>query len=229
MTLILIPGHLCDGRLYAPQLDAFPDAVVADVTRDDDLGAMAGRLLAEAPERFDIAGLSMGGMVAMEVMARAPERVRSATLMATDPTQARDIETDWRAERQEEVREHGLGRFTTAFARMFFAHDTEVAERLMPQVEEMQDAADADLYHRQCRALDTRRDMLGPLEGCAIPTEILVGTEDRICPPKLHDRLAAVLTNATLTKIEGCGHLLTLERPEVATDALRRATSRPAA
>lgn len=223
MTLILIPGHLCDGRLYAPQMQQRDDIIIADVTQDDDLGAMADRLLATAPEQFDLGGLSMGGMIAMEVLARAPHRVRRACLMATDPTAARQVERDWRAGMQTNVRADGLAAFSTPFTAMFFAHDTDVAARLAAPVAQMVAAMDEDLYHRQSNALNTRRDMLERLADCAVPVQIIVGSEDRICPPKLHQKLAAALPNATLTQVEGCGHLVSLERPDVVTEILRGA------
>lgn len=222
MTLILIPGHLCDGRLYAPQMETFDDVQIADVTQDDDLGAMADRLLADAPARFDLAGLSMGGMVAMEVMARAPDRVRSVCLMATDPTAARNVEKGWRAGHQAAVRAGGLQAFSEPFAAMFFAHDPAVAARLSGTVAAMTDAADEAMYHRQSAALDGRRDMLDRLSACTMPVEIIVGSEDRICPPKLHQMLASALPNAHLTQIEGCGHLVSLERPDIVNAALAR-------
>lgn len=93
LPVIWVPGHLCGAWLYAPQLAVFGggrETIMADTLSDDSLGAMAGRLLAGAPERFVVAGLSMGGMVAMEAMARAPERVAGAVLMDTDPSRARE-------------------------------------------------------------------------------------------------------------------------------------------
>ncbi|WP_185803552.1 alpha/beta fold hydrolase [Pontivivens nitratireducens] len=220
--LILIPGHLCDHRLYAPQIAEFDDVHVADVTRDDDIGAMADRVLANAPDRFDLGGLSMGGMVAMEVMARAPERVRSACLMATDPTAARDKEKEWRAGQQAAVRASGLAAFSEPFQAMFFAHDPSVGERLSETVAQMSDATDEATYHRQSAALNGRRAMLEHLDRCTMPVEVIVGTEDRICPPKLHESLAQALPAARLTQIEGCGHLVSLERPDIVNSALRR-------
>jgi pimeloyl-ACP methyl ester carboxylesterase len=89
LPIIWIPGHLCGAWLYAPQLGVYP-GLVADTLNDDCLGAMAERLLVDAPERFVVAGLSMGAMVAMEVIARAPERVAGAVIMDTDPSRARD-------------------------------------------------------------------------------------------------------------------------------------------
>ena len=93
LPIIWIPGHLCGAWLYAPQFAVFGggrETIMADTHSDDSLGDMAERLLAGAPERFVLAGLSMGGMVAMEVLARAPERVAGAVLLDTDPTRARD-------------------------------------------------------------------------------------------------------------------------------------------
>ena len=94
-TVVLVPGHLCDASLYAPQRAALAghEVVLADTRSDDTIGAMADRLLESAPERFVVAGLSMGGMVAMEVMARAPGRLLGACLMDTDPTAARPRES----------------------------------------------------------------------------------------------------------------------------------------
>lgn len=222
MQTIFIPGHLCDGRLYAPQIGTRPDAVIADVTRDDSIAAMAARLLDTAPDRFVLAGLSMGGMVAMEVMARAPDRVAGALLMATDPTAARPKEIAWRAGERAKVAEGGLAAFARPFAAMFFAHDQAVAARLDPEVAAMQDAADAALYGRQSDALDGRRDLLDTLSGCPVPVEILAGREDRICPPVLHERLAGVLPQARLDILPGCGHLISLERPQAVERALAR-------
>ena len=87
LPIIWIPGHLCGPWLYAPQLAVFGgerQMIVAETNSDDNLGDMAERLLASAPERFVLSGLSMGGMVAMEVLARAPERVAGAVLMDTE-------------------------------------------------------------------------------------------------------------------------------------------------
>ena len=95
LPVIWIPAQLGGPWLYAPQLAVFAgerEAILADTLNDDDLGAMAERLLAQAPSRFVLAGLSMGAMVAMEVLAQAPQRVAGAALIDTDPTRAREKE-----------------------------------------------------------------------------------------------------------------------------------------
>lgn len=213
LPIVWIPGHLCGAWLYAPQLAVFGaerQTVIADTTRDDDLGAMAGRLLGEAPERFVLAGLSMGGMVAMEVMARAPEHVAGAVLMDTDPTPARAKEIAWRAG----LLEQGVEAYVETFVRQFFRHDVAVAERLGPLTRQMMAEAPEALARAQARALDTRREMIPLIEGYQGPVEVIVGAEDRVCPPALHRPLAAALAAATLTEIPQCGHLATLEAPE---------------
>lgn len=79
----------------------------------------------------------------------------------------------------------------------------------------------------QASALDMRREMVPLLTGCPVPTEILVGAEDRVCPPKIHAPLAAALPNATLTEVTSSGHILTVETPAPTIEALRRLTARP--
>jgi len=221
LPIIWIPGHLCGPWLYAPQLNAFGRAhetIVADTFSDDDLGAMADRLLASAPERFIVAGLSMGGMVAMEVIARAPDRVAGAVLLDTDPARARAKEVEWRAGMMRKAEHGGLGEYLGIFVPRFFLHDAAVAERLGPTVRQRMGETPVPIAQAQARALDNRREMVPLIEGfpgpAEAPVEVIVGAEDRICPPPLHDPIAAALPGAVLTRIPDCGHLATLEAPE---------------
>ena len=214
LPVVWIPGHLCGPWLYAPQLGAFGgahEAIVADTFCDDDLGAMAERLLAGAPERFVVAGLSMGGMVAMEVLARAPERVAGAVLLDTDPTRAREKEIEWRGEL---LRRDGLDGYVEKFVHRFYMHDAAVAERLGPMTRQMMGATPVPIAEAQARALDTRREMVPLIAGYPGPVEVIVGGEDKVCPPLLHGPIAAALPGAVLTEIPACGHLATIEAPE---------------
>lgn len=216
--LVLVPGHMCGAWLYAPQLAMVPDAILADVTSDDSTGAMADRLLATAPPRFHIAGLSMGAMVAMEVMARAADRVISACLMATDPGAARQQEVDWRAG----LWAKGFEGYLDTFTSRFFMHNADTAARLGPMTRAEMGKTPEAIARAQATALDTRRDMIPLLAGCPVPTEILVGAEDRVCPPKIHQPLASAFRNAKLSVVPDCGHILTLDQPTPATEALQR-------
>ena len=210
VAVVLVPGHLCSGEwLYAPQLEALAGrhVVIADTARDDTLGGMADRLLAGAPERFAIAGLSMGGMVAMEVMARAPGRVVAACLMDTDPTPARPREIEWRRG----LLDRGLATYVDTFTGRFFMHDEEAAARLGAEIRDRMLATPEPVARAQAHALDTRREMAPLVAGYPHPVAILVGAEDRVCPPKLHEPLVDVLPGARLTVIQDCGHIATLE------------------
>ena len=210
VAIVLVPGHLCTAEwLYAPQIEALAGRriVMADTTRDDTIGGMADRLLARAPERFFIAGLSMGGMVAMEVMARAPERVVGACLMDTDPTPARPREVEWR----QGLLAQGLEAYVDTFVGRFFLHDPEEAAHLGAEIRERMLATPETVARAQARALDTRREMAPLIAGFPHAVGILVGAEDRVCPPKLHEPLCDVLPGARLTVIQDCGHIATLE------------------
>jgi pimeloyl-ACP methyl ester carboxylesterase len=210
-TVLLVPGHLCDASIYAPQREALAghEIFFADTTRDDTIAGMADRLLGQAPERFVVAGLSMGGMVAMEVIARAPGRVLGACLMDTDPTPARPREIEWR----NGLLKQGFAAYVETFVGRFYAHDRRVAARLESETRARMLATPEPVARAQARALDRRRDMAPLIAGFPGPVEILVGAEDRVCPPRLHAPLAGVLPDAALTEIPGCGHIATLECP----------------
>jgi pimeloyl-ACP methyl ester carboxylesterase len=158
----------------------------------------------------------------MEVVARAPDRVLGACLMDTDPTPAREREVAWR---------HGLldesfETYVDTFVGRFYVHDAEVAARLGPGTRARMLATPERVARAQVRALDTRRDMVPLIAGFAGPVEVAVGAEDRVCPPRLHARLAAALPGARLTEIPGCGHIATLERPEAVNERLADLLSR---
>ncbi|MEL6680120.1 MAG: alpha/beta fold hydrolase [Pseudomonadota bacterium] len=225
MPLVLVPGHLCDARVYAPQIAALSgtaDVIIAETGRDNSIALMAERVLQDAPEQFVIAGLSMGGMVAMEVMLRAPERVLGAALWSTDPHAASDKERAWRAAMKAGVAQHGLAHFVDRFAAAFYRHDDDVSGRLLAPSRTMMLDTPVDVYERQAEALDGRREMIAALEGWAGPVEIVVGAEDRICPPEPHRTLARALPGGSLSVVPGCGHISTLEAPGVVTASLRR-------
>lgn len=222
-TVVFVPGHLCGPWLYEAQIAAVaPRApvAVADVTRDESIAGMAERLLAGHAGPLVLVGLSMGGMVAMEAMAAEPERIAGAMLLSTDPHPARPREIAWRVGEATDVQERGTAGYAARFAARFFAHDEAVAARLGPEAEARMAAMPAALFHAQAKALDTRRDMPPLIRGFAAPVEVMVGSEDRVCPPKLHPPIAEACADARLTEIPGVGHLSCLEVPETVTARL---------
>lgn len=219
--LFLVPGLLCDERLFAAQLPALAARTavrVAETRLDDTLGGMADRLLAEAPERFALAGLSMGGYVCFEVMRRAPERV---TRLALLDTQAR-ADTPEAAQRRKELMALAeRGEFLGVAPRLLplFLHPANL-ERVGPTVTAMAAAVGKDAFLRQQRAILARPDSRPLLPRIDCPTLVLCGRQDQLTPPALHEEMAAAIPNATLVVLPACGHLAPLERPQAVTAQL---------
>lgn len=222
--LVLVPGLLCTSALFAPQVEALAPPrriVVADHTRDDTMAAIAGRLLAAAPERFALAGLSMGGYVAFEVMRQAPDRV---TRLALLDTSARPD--------AEEVRERRLGQIAAAEAGRFEDVQAELWPRLVHPdrihdgvlesvVRGMMRESGVAVFVRQQRAIMGRPDSRPLLGRIRVPTLVLVGDRDALTPPELAREMADGIDGASLVVVPHSGHLSTLERPEAVTQALR--------
>lgn len=222
--LALLPGLLCDAALWQPQVEGLSDIAdpwVADFTSQDSIAAMAESVLAAMPERFAVAALSMGGYVALEIMATAPERVERLALLDTRPT------TDGEAERK---RRRGLielarkGQFkgvTPRLLPLFLHHDRLDDAALTGTVMAMAEHVGKDAFIRQQQAILGRRDQTSTLVSIQVPTLVLCGREDVLTPLEDHKFMAAGIASARLVVIEDCGHLATLERPQEVTAALR--------
>lgn len=219
--LILVPGLLCDERLFAPQLPALASRTtvrLAETKLDDSLGGMAERLLADAPERFALCGLSMGGYVCFEVLRRAPTRV---TRLALLDTQARADTPEATQRRKDLMALAERGEFTGVAPRLLplFLHPDHL-ERLGPTVTSMAAAVGKDAFLRQQRAIMARPDSRPLLSSIGCPTLVLCGRQDQLTPPALHEEMAAAIPDATLVVLPRCGHLTPLERPEAVTAQL---------
>jgi pimeloyl-ACP methyl ester carboxylesterase len=224
IPLILLPGLLCDRALWAPQLAALADIAeprVADLTQDESMPAMAARVLAEAPARFALAGLSMGGYLAQEIMRRAPERV---TRLALLDTSARPDTPERLAQRRGLIELAQKGEFKGITPRLLpqWVHPDRLGDAaLVRTVTEMTQRVGRDAYLRQMKAIMGRPDSRPDLPRIAVPSLVLCGREDQSTPLELHQEIAALIPGASLVVVERCGHLSTLERPEAVSQALR--------
>lgn len=223
--LVLIPGMMCDGRLFGPQITALGHrrAIhIAPITEHDSTAALAAALLAGAPPRFALAGLSMGGIVAMEVMAQAPERVERLALLDTNPRSELPEVQARRGPQIERVRAGGLAGVMQGEMMPHYLADAAGQPDLLDLCLTMALDLGPDVFARQSLALRDRPDRQDTLTAVAVPTLLLCGREDRLCPLERHELMHRLVPGSDLTIIEGAGHLPTLERPEETTAALVR-------
>lgn len=223
-TLVLIPGLACTARLFEPQISALStdrNIVVADHRQDDSMAAIAQRLLRNAPDRFALAGLSMGGYVALEVMRQAPERVSRLALLDTT---ARPDTPETRQNRERQIALAEAGRFEDIFTSLWprLVHADRQSDKALQEIMfGMMRETGPEAFIRQQRAIMGRPDSRPLLPGTEIPTLILVGEGDVITPPEVAREMADLVEWASLTVIPESGHSSTLEQPERVTHALR--------
>lgn len=206
--LVLLPAMGCDGQLWARQVVdlgnvAHPE--LGDLTADDTLAAMAARVLAHAPPRIAVAGVSLGGYVALEMIRQAPERIERVALFATRATMQMRPRT---------VTEQGL----LAIA----PHaDPLLTPILTGPVQAMAERVGTEVFERQQRALLERPDIGPAIAAVRVPTLIAVGNRDRICLTDDAQALADCIPGAHFHVLSNCGHLAPMERPGEVTMLLR--------
>jgi pimeloyl-ACP methyl ester carboxylesterase len=223
LPLVLVPGLNCSARLYADQIPVlwrFGPVQVADHTRDDSMDAIAMRILAAAPPRFALAGLSMGGYIAQTIIRQAPGRVEKLALLDTS---ARPETPEQTARRKPQIALAASGRFGEVPALQFpvFVHRNRRGdEALRQRVRLMADETGAQAFLRQQHAIIDRADARPLLPSIKCPTLVLVGDDDELTPPSLAQELAAGIPGSRLVVVPDCGHLSTMERPEAVNAAL---------
>ena len=222
-TLVLVPGLNCTERLFAPQIEALKGScriLVADHRQDDTMAAIARRLLSQAPERFALAGLSMGGYIALEVLRQAPERI---TRLALLDTSARPDSPEATANRHRLMALAEGGRFEEVHTALWdrLVHPDHRADRAIEEtVLTMLRETGPEAFVRQQRAIIGRADSRPMLPGIEIPTLVLVGEQDALTPPELSREMAEAVEWASLVVVPRCGHMWTLEQPEAVKRAL---------
>jgi pimeloyl-ACP methyl ester carboxylesterase len=225
IPLALLPGLLCDAALWQPQVEALSDIAdcrVADFTSQDSTAAMAESVLAAMPERFALAGLSMGGYVALEVVARAPQRVTRLALLDTR-FQTDSAEETARRRGLIELAEKGEFKGVTPRLLPLFIHTARLDDaELTGTVTAMAGRIGKAAFVSQQKAIMGRRDHSATLVAIRVPTLVLCGRQDVLTPLADHRALAAGIADARLVVVEDCGHLSTIERPAEVSAALRR-------
>jgi pimeloyl-ACP methyl ester carboxylesterase len=221
--ILLIPGLLCSPRLYAgqvPQLWRFGPVTIADHTRDDSMRAIAQRILASAPPRFALIGLSMGGYVSFEIMRQSPERVAKLALLDTSPRPDTPQQSEARRAQIELAKS---GRFTEVVDAAFpnLVHPKHRADERVRQVHcQMAAEVGAEGFVRQQLANIGRPDSRPGLGAIRCPTLVVVGDSDALTPPDIAAEIANGVAGARLVTVPESGHASTVEQPEYVTRAL---------
>ncbi|WP_315835096.1 alpha/beta fold hydrolase [Bradyrhizobium prioriisuperbiae] len=223
LPLVLVPGLASSSRVYAPVIPSLwrlRPVMVANHLRDNSMEAIARRILSEAPARFALAGHSMGGYIAFEIMRQAPERVARLALLNTS---ARPDTPEASARRRMQMQMARDGKLHEVLDMLFpqFVHPSRVTDDALRQlVHDMADDVGAEGFINNQTAILARPDSRPGLGTIRCPTLVLTSDQDMLLPNELSKEIAAGIPGATLTIIPECGHMSQPERPQAVAAAL---------
>nr|WP_174822793.1 alpha/beta fold hydrolase [Ruegeria lacuscaerulensis] len=222
---------MCDARVFEPQIVSLSRGravMVAPITLGERIEEIASNLLDQLPHRFALGGLSMGGVVALEVIRRAPDRVSRLCLMSTD---AQADTPQLAAAREELLVGAKAGRLEDVMRRIIGSDLLAPGPKRIPILNDVIAMAlelGPEVFERQIRALQRRPDQQGELRRIKVPTLILCGAHDTLTPVRKHSFMADLIPEAELRVVDEAGHLPTLETPQIVTDALENWLNIPA-
>lgn len=223
VPLVLLPGMMCDGRLFFDQVGALSARLpiqIAPISGNDSIPALARQVLEQAPPRFSLAGLSMGGIVAMEIYRQSPDRIERLALMDTNPLAEKEEVRSRREEQIARVRGGELSKVMEEEMKPLYLIGGPRRQQILELCMEMAQGLGNDVFIRQSIALQGRPDQQNTLRTVRVPTLILYGEGDQLCPPERHELMHELIPGSKLVAIRGAGHLPTLEQPEQVTKAL---------
>jgi len=223
LPTVLIPGLYATPRLYAAQLPALwrhGPVTVADHTRGATFAEVAATILETAPPRFALAGLSMGGALALEVVRQAPERVERLAILCGHSTPDSEATKKLRRSGIEQLRAGRLDALVEASFPML-VHESRAGDaELLGVMKDMLRDTGAEAAINEVETYMNREDARPGLAAIAVPTLLLVGDSDKLVPPEAVRATAGAIPGARYVEVPECGHLCALERPEAVTAAL---------
>ena len=215
LPIVLVPGTLCDRALFSHQVEHLDGITeVADISQSASIEQMAADVLASSPSEFVIAGLSLGGIVAVEVHAQAPERVLGLGLLDTNLDAPSVGQIEARTRWASEVRS---GLFASLVADQLVAALTNDVDKHGDAIFDMAMRVGPAAFLRQNEALMNRQDRRGHLGQVDVPVLIACGALDVVTPTALHDDLMKRCTHATKAVVPDAGHLSTIDQPAALT------------
>ncbi|MDC0121014.1 alpha/beta hydrolase [Amylibacter sp.] len=221
--LVLLPGMMCDERLFAPQINELSkrrEVHFAKITDHETISELASDVLNNAPPVFALGGLSMGGIVAMEIVSQAPERVERLALLDTNPLAELPDVLKRRGPQIDAIKNGQLKEIIRDEMKPNYLFDGVRKTEILKLCMDMALDIGADAFIRQSIALRDRVDQKNTLGSYKRPALVLCGRHDVLCPLERHELMHTLLENSKLEIIEDAGHLPTLEQPKITTMAL---------
>lgn len=224
-SLILIPGMMCDARLFSPQVEHLSDEYdihIPKLVGQNTINGFAKSILEDTPDRFALLGLSMGGIIAMEILRIAPERVERIALLDTNPLAEKDEIKQRRFPQIEAVQQGRLTDIMRDEMKPNYLAEGPQKSNILDLCMDMATELGSDVFLKQSQALMDRLDQTKTLKSAIIPALILCGREDILCPIERHKLMHDLMANSTLEIIEGAGHLPVLEQPGITNSKITK-------
>lgn len=222
-ALVLVPGLVCDAEVWHHQMRHLGDVAdisVPAVDTGDTMEHLAGDVLASAPPRFALAGFSMGGYVALEMLRQAPERVLRLALLDTS---ARPDTPEKSASRRTAIDAIARGRYRDVIEGMMpvLLHPDRQNGPLAGLVRTMTARLGPEVFARRHQAMLTRADSRDLLRTADHPVRVICGRQDAMSTLAEHEEMAGLAPRGRWSIIEECGHMSIIERPHAVSALLR--------
>jgi len=222
--LVMIPGMMCDERIFAPQIEELVpkrSVHVADISKHDNISDLAADVLSHAPPKFCLVGHSMGGIVAMEICAQDPKRIEKLVLIDTNPLA--ELE-EVKLKREPQISDALSGKLINVIRdemKPNYLASSENQDIILNICLEMALSLGPKVFINQSRALQTRADQQSNIQSINIPVLIMCGSEDKLCTVERHEMMHNMISNSELKIINNAGHMPTLEQPSETTEVLK--------
>jgi len=220
----MVPGMMCDERIFSPQIEELSknlEVTVADISSFPTVRELASDLLKKAPKSFSLLGHSMGGIVAMEIYSQEPNRIEKLILMDTNPKAELDEVKLKREPQIKDVREGKLLEVMRDEMKPNYLAESENKSSVLDVCMDMALSLGPDVFINQSRALQKRADQLNTIQSINIPVLIMCGSEDKLCNVERHEMMHNMISDSDLKIINNAGHMPTLEQPRETTEVLK--------
>ncbi len=220
----MIPGMMCDERIFAPQIEGLSDSIriiVADISGHSTVQDLAADVLKKSPPKFHLLGHSMGGIVAMEMYAQEPNRIEKLVLMDTNPKAELEEVKAMRDPQMKAAKEGKLVDVMRDEMKPNYLDASDNRESILHTCMKMAQSMGSEVFINQSKALQTRLDQQSTLRLIAVPVLVICGSNDKLCPVERHEMMHNMISDSDLKIINNAGHMPTLEQPKETTEVLK--------